>query len=73
MQFDYHVLRYISVPFPRPDAARSVFVLFSGDAIFGAQRGLYEGSYQPSEVAKLATILVYCPLAFLQRGPDQGC
>ena len=57
MQFDYHVLRYISVPFLGLTLLGLVVVLFFGDAIFGAQRGLYEGSYQPSEVAKLATIL----------------
>lgn len=57
MQFDYHALRYISVPFLGLTLAGLVVVLFFGDAIFGAQRGLYEGSYQPSEVAKLATIL----------------
>jgi cell division protein FtsW len=34
-----------------------IAILFFGEAIFGARRGLYEGSYQPSEVAKLATIL----------------
>ncbi|MCP5100092.1 MAG: cell division protein FtsW, partial [Chloroflexi bacterium] len=32
-------------------------VLFVGEGILGAQRGFYEGSYQPSEVAKIAVIL----------------
>lgn len=57
MQFDYHSFRYISVPFLGVTLLGLVVVLFFGEAIFGAQRGFYEGSYQPSEVAKLATIL----------------
>ncbi len=32
-------------------------MLLVGDRIFGATRGFYEGSFQPSEVAKLAAIL----------------
>jgi cell division protein FtsW len=57
MQFDYHVFRYFSVPFLGVTLLGLAVVLFFGDAIFGAQRGFYEGSYQPSEVAKLAVIL----------------
>ena len=57
MQFDYHVFRYFSVPFLGLTLVGLAIVLFFGDAIFGAQRGFYEGSYQPSEVAKLAVIL----------------
>lgn len=57
MQFDYHFLRRFSVPFLGATLLGLVIVLFFGEAIFGAQRGFYEGSYQPSEVAKMATIL----------------
>ncbi len=57
MQFDYHILRRFSVPLLALTIAGLLIVLFFGDAIFGAQRGFYEGSYQPSEIAKLATIL----------------
>jgi cell division protein FtsW len=57
MQFDYHTLRRISVPFLGLTLLGLVVILFSGDLIFGARRGLIDGSYQPSEVAKLATIL----------------
>jgi cell division protein FtsW len=32
-------------------------LLVTGESNFGATRGLYENSYQPSELAKLATIL----------------
>ncbi|MFO7539315.1 MAG: FtsW/RodA/SpoVE family cell cycle protein [Chloroflexota bacterium] len=57
MQFDYHTLRRISVPFLGITLLTLLIILFSGETIFGARRGLIEGSYQPSEVAKLATIL----------------
>jgi len=57
MQFDYHILRKFSIPLMVATLLGLVVVLFFGERIFGAQRGFYEGSYQPSEVAKLATIL----------------
>lgn len=57
MQFDYHILRRFSVPLLGATVIGLIVVLFFGEAIFGAQRGYYEGSYQPSEVAKLATII----------------
>ena len=57
MQFDYHAFRYLSVPFLGFTLLGLVVVLFFGEAIFGAQRGIYEGSFQPSEVAKIAVIL----------------
>lgn len=57
MQFDYHILRRFSVLFLGGTVLGLIIVLFFGEAIFGAQRGFYEGSYQPSEVAKLAMIM----------------
>jgi cell division protein FtsW len=57
MQFDYHTLRRISVPFLGLTLLALVVILFTGEATFGARRGFVDGSYQPSEVAKLATIL----------------
>ena len=57
MQFDYHVLRRFSVPLLGATLIGLIVVLFFGENIFGAQRGFYEGSYQPSEVAKLTMIL----------------
>lgn len=57
MQFDYHLFRRFSVPVLALTLLLLVFTLFFGETIFGARRGLYAGSYQPSEVAKLATIL----------------
>jgi cell division protein FtsW len=55
--FDYHLLRKLSVPLLIGTLFLLAFLLFFGEAIFGAIRGLSEGSYQPSELAKLATIL----------------
>lgn len=57
LQFDHHVLRRISVPFLGFTLLGLLIVLFFSQAIFGARRGFFEGSFQPSEVAKLATIL----------------
>jgi cell division protein FtsW len=57
LQFDYHILRHFSVPMLLVTVGLLIFLLFFGEAIFGARRGLSEGSYQPSEVAKLITIL----------------
>ncbi len=58
MQFDYHVLRRFSVPFLGITLVALLFVLFfTSISDLGAQRGLYNDSYQPSEIAKLATII----------------
>jgi cell division protein FtsW len=55
--FDYHALRRASLIIMGGTLLLLLFVLLIGDQIFGARRGLLEGSLQPSEVAKLATIL----------------
>jgi cell division protein FtsW len=57
MQFDYHVLRYASVPLILITIGLLVFLLLFGQADYGAVRALAGGSYQPSELAKLAVIL----------------
>ncbi|WP_420629938.1 FtsW/RodA/SpoVE family cell cycle protein [Candidatus Leptofilum sp.] len=58
MQFDYHILRRFSVPFLGLTLAGLLFVLFfTAVSDLGAQRGLYNDSYQPSEIAKLAMII----------------
>ena len=57
MQFDYHILRQISVPLLLLTLLGLVVVLFFGEAIFGARRGISGGSYQPSELAKLTTFV----------------
>lgn len=57
MQFDYHALRHVSVPLLGITLIGLIVLLLIGERIFGATRGFLEGSFQPSEVAKLATIL----------------
>lgn len=57
LQFDYQILRRFSVPLMLLTLGSLVFLLVFGEESFGATRGLYANSYQPSEVAKLATIL----------------
>lgn len=57
MQFDYHALTRLSIPLMLLTVGSLLFILFFGEAIFGAARGLAGGSYQPSELAKLVMIL----------------
>lgn len=57
MRFDYHGLRRLSVPILLATLILLVVVLLFGDKILGARRGLYAGSIQPSEIAKIAVIL----------------
>lgn len=58
IQFDYHILRYVSVPLIAFTGIVLLFMLLFGQVDeYGAIRTLSEGSYQPSELAKLATIL----------------
>jgi len=57
LQFDYHFYRNFSVLGLVVTLGLLLFLLLFGEAIFGARRGLSEGSYQPSEIAKLVTIL----------------
>lgn len=57
MQFDYHILRRFSVLLMGFTLLSLVALLIIGEESFGATRGLYANSYQPSELAKLALIL----------------
>lgn len=57
MQFDYQILRRFSILIMAGTLGLLLVLLLVGQANFGAVRGLYENSYQPSEAAKLATIL----------------
>jgi cell division protein FtsW len=57
MQFDYHAFRRLSLFIMVPTVALLLFLLLFGRADYGAVRSLSDGSYQPSELAKLATIL----------------
>ncbi len=57
MQFDYHTFRKVSVPLLLFTLASLFVILFFSESIFGAKRGISGGSYQPSELAKLAVIM----------------
>ncbi len=57
MQFDYHILRRFSVAIMVFTLLSLVVVILFGEENFGATRGLYANSYQPSELAKLATVM----------------
>ena len=55
--FDYHHFRYLSLIVMGGTILLLLIVLFFGSSNFGAQRGLFNNSIQPSELAKLATIM----------------
>lgn len=58
LQFDYHILRYISVPLIAGVILVLLAMLLFGQVDeYGAIRTISDGSYQPSELAKLAMIL----------------
>ena len=57
MRYDYHSLRRLSVPILLGTLLLLIAVLLFGEKINGARRGLFGGSIQPSEIAKLSTIL----------------
>lgn len=57
LRFDYHLLRKISVPVLLVTLLLLILVLLFGERILGARRGLIAGSIQPSEIAKIATLL----------------
>lgn len=57
LRYDYHSLRRISVPLLLTTLLLLAMVLLFGDRILGARRGLFSGSIQPSEIAKVTTII----------------
>lgn len=54
--FDYHLLRRFSTVTMLGTLVLLLVVLVIGDTLQGARRGLYQGSFQPSELAKLIMI-----------------
>lgn len=54
--FDYRLFRRFSTATMLGTLLLLFVVLVIGDTLFGARRGLYQGSFQPSELAKLITI-----------------
>jgi len=56
-RFDYHIWIRLAVPLLAITVLALIFVLIFGASVFGAQRGLFQGSLQPSELAKLVTVV----------------
>ncbi len=56
-RFDYHRWRKLIIPAMGITILLLIAVLFLNEIILGAKRTLFQGSLQPSELAKLVTIL----------------
>ncbi len=54
---EYHTWRQFSIPIMALTLLLMLLVLIVGDTHFGAQRWLFKGSIQPSELSKLAIII----------------
>jgi len=69
--FDYHHWRKLVVPAMGATIALLVVVLLANEVLLGARRYLFQGSFQPSEMAKVITILylsiwLYAKRQFIQ-------
>lgn len=65
--FDYHHWRPVVVFAMLGTIALLIMVLFVNEIRLGASRSLYEGSYQPSEVAKLISIIYLAVWLYAKR------
>src|SRR5437867_652364 len=65
--FDYHIWRKIIVPTMLVTIGLLVIVLFINEIRLGASRSLYQGSYQPSEITKLVTIIYLSVWLYAKR------
>jgi cell division protein FtsW len=65
--FDYHHWRRVVVIAMLVTVALLVTVLFVNEIRLGASRSLYEGSYQPSEIAKLISIIYIAVWLYAKR------
>ena len=65
--FDYHYWRNVVVFAMLATIALLITVLFINEIRLGASRSLYEGSYQPSEVAKLISIIYLAVWLYAKR------
>jgi cell division protein FtsW len=65
--FDYHHWRRVVVFAMLGTIALLITVLFINEIRLGASRSLYEGSYQPSEVAKLISIIYIAVWLYAKR------
>ncbi len=65
--FDYHRWRRLIVPAMGLTVLLLIAVLLMNEIRLGAKRALYQGSYQPSELAKLVTILYLSVWLYAKR------
>ena len=65
--FDYHHWRKMIIPVMGLTILLLALVLFLNEIRLGAKRALFEGSYQPSEMAKLATIIYLSVWLYAKR------
>jgi cell division protein FtsW len=65
--FDYHHWRRFIVPIMGITVILLIAVLFMNGIRLGAKRSLYQGSYQPSELAKLVTIVYLSVWLYAKR------
>lgn len=56
-RIDYHIWKPFAVPLLGVTVLALIAVLIFGSSTFGSIRGLFNGSYQPSELAKLIIII----------------
>jgi cell division protein FtsW len=64
---DYHQWRRLVVPVMGLTIVLLIAVLFMNEIRLGAKRSLYQGSYQPSELAKVVTILYLSVWLYAKR------
>ena len=67
MFFDYHHWRRMVVPVMGLTIVLLIVVLFMNEIRLGARRSLYQGSYQPSELAKVVTIMYLSVWLYAKR------
>jgi cell division protein FtsW len=65
--FDYHHWRRVVVIAMLATMVLLVAVLFINEIRLGASRSLYEGSYQPSEIAKLISVIYIAVWLYAKR------
>lgn len=66
-RIDYHLWRRLAVPLMGVTIVLLVAVLFTGDQRLGAIRAFFGGSVQPSELAKLATVVYLAVWLYSKR------
>lgn len=66
-RFDYHYWRKLVVPALGLTIVLLIAVLLANEILLGARRYLFEGSFQPSELAKVVTILYLSVWLYAKR------